>query len=85
MDDLVERLEQWPQSPDGADALDARYVAMVMQRALAEIRSLREQVAQDRAGIVAWMRAHGKWPRSTSHAGILADALEAQQDKEPTT
>jgi len=46
-DDLVEaRLEQWPQSPDDADALDARYVAMVMQRALAEIRSLREQVAR---------------------------------------
>ena len=49
----------------------------------AEIRSLRAQVAQERAGTVRWLRdTHDG--RLVSRMAI-ADAIKAQQDKEPQT
>lgn len=83
-DDLVERLYEQADRRHGsigslrslewkaADRIEAQE---------AEIRSLREQVAKERMGIVQWLRVHGKWPRGTSHAGILADAIERGEDK----
>jgi len=47
-----------------------------------EIESLRAQVAQERAGIVRWLRTRHE--SNASYAHIFADAIEAQQDKEPT-
>ena len=82
-DDLVERLE------------NGRLLSMRNQRALqaeaaAEIRSLRARVAQERAGIVRWLRAQvtcgcGRDDCIADNYPLAyADAIEAQQDKEPT-
>lgn len=59
--------------------------------AAAEIRSLRARVAQERAGIVRWLRAQvtcgcGRDDCIADNYPLAyADAIEAQQDKEPQT
>jgi len=69
-------------------ALEARATA-----AEAEIRSLRKQVAKERAGIVRWLRRGHDTYQSGTYARCremqqywdhAADAIERQQDKEPT-
>jgi len=59
----------------------------------AEIRSLRKQVAKERAGIVRWLRRGHDTYQSGTYARCremqqywdhAADAIERQQDKEPT-
>ena len=63
----------------------------LFRQAAAEIRTLRaerEQFAQNAncsevAAIVAWLRSPtGKWPRATSHADLLAQAIERGEYKE---
>jgi hypothetical protein len=73
MDDLVERLERWAEFGYGDEASEA------MRQATAQIRSLRAQVAQERAGIVVWLR-DGHDGKLISRMA-LADAIEAHEDK----
>ena len=76
-DDLVRDLTEWCPS-DGADAWP------IMRQAAAEICSLREQVAKERAGIVAMVRGIAD---ATEDLGAyfaldgIALTIEAQQDK----
>lgn len=53
-----------------------------LREAAAEIRSLREQVAQERAGIVAWLRDMKRddtnWPQ---HIALM---IERHEDKAST-
>jgi hypothetical protein len=83
-DDLVERIERWMCNRRGEDRCGCPS-CVILAEAAAEIRSLREQVAKERAGIAAWLRSTGDWPLSTAHARMLADSIETQQDKEPQT
>jgi hypothetical protein len=63
--------------------------AVIEENQIDEIRSLREQVAKERAGIVAFVRGYAFHvddadDNDTIWCDKLADAIEAQQDKEPT-
>ena len=79
MDDLPEYLEWYASSiAPGTDG-PPRFLA-----AAAELRSCRDKVANERAGIVAWLRRE-----AANDGGLVygnyhhaADAIEAQQDKE---
>jgi hypothetical protein len=57
MDDLPRQLRHYARdSNDGYLTVSALYAADLIEAQAAEIRSLRAQVAQERAGIVAWLR-----------------------------
>lgn len=86
-DDLVERLDQQ------ATLLQKHgqyFIGTLLDEAAAEIRSLREQVAKERAGIVAMVQGEAEAYRKnrlTASCALLlhlANAIEAHQDKEPT-
>jgi len=85
-DDLVERLERY-----GKGEHVGSWRADTFREAAAEIRSLRARVAQERAGIVRWLRAQvtcgcGRDDCIADNYPLAyADAIEAQQDKEPQT
>ncbi len=82
MDDLVERartygkLSQRPLPSWARTTLTACANRIDAQES--EIRSLRAQVEQERAGIVAWLRGtpHANWQ-------AIAAAIERHEDKEP--
>jgi len=76
-DDLVERIERLMCNRRGEDQCGCPS-CVILAEAAAEIRSLREQVAQERAGIVAWLRAQ------SSTGLFFADAIERQEDKDTT-
>lgn len=96
MDELVERWGRWLQNTgyDGGINSPAMLVLQRMkddanriERQEAEIRSLREQVAKERAGIVDWLRAASERADNLSQKNAFeyaAGMIEAQQDKEPT-
>jgi hypothetical protein len=80
MDDLVERLEA---ALGETSPLSSCYLK---EEAATEIRSLRAQVAQERAGIVSFLRAVATAGDDETVTEIflnIADAIEAQKDKEP--
>jgi len=91
MDDLVERAD-YCHEHGLFDAVEAgKYVTYA--DLAAEIRSLRKQVAKERAGIVRWLRRGHDTYQSGTYARCremqqywdhAADAIERQQDKEPT-
>jgi hypothetical protein len=68
-----------PQERAENDCVTCRYVRQC-DTVETEIRSLREQAAQERAGIVAWLRADKSpdpvWPRH------IAFCIERREDKE---
>lgn len=97
-DDLVERLRAMTHESDGPHGIfevlrnsDGPAAADRIEAQEAEIRSLRAQVAQERAGIVRWLRAQvtcgcGRDDCIADNYPLAyADAIEAQQDKEPQT
>ena len=77
-DDLVERLERY-----GKGEHVGSWRADTFREAAAEIRSLREQVAQERAGIVRCLRETPCGMVHGSQTGWIADAIERHEDKEP--
>lgn len=85
MDDLVMRLYEQADRRHGSigslRSLEWKAAELIEAQA-AEIRSLREQVAQERASIVAWLRA-GIYGMNED-PGELADAIEHHEDKAST-
>jgi len=79
MDDLVERLEA---ALGETSPLSSCYL---MEEAADEIRSLRAQVAQERAGIVAMVRSQAEWhdqrQREFRHLRRENEALRAQVEQ----
>lgn len=82
MDDLIERLRVndaeifLPLLGQAADRIEAQ---------AAEIRSLRAQVAQERAGIVGWLEEKGNHGTGGAEACTrcqIARAIERHEDKE---
>ncbi|MEN9418401.1 MAG: hypothetical protein RI988_2021 [Pseudomonadota bacterium] len=93
MDDLVQRLEA-EHARNGGQGAYAWSSRELCGKAAAEIRSLREQVAQERAGIVAWLRETADMMQGFSGPSTaptkfyrtiarIADAIERHEDKEP--
>lgn len=94
MDDLVERFGRWLQNTgyDGDVNSPPMLIYALVQAQEAEIRSLREQVAQERAGIVAYLHREaaletpfGLDPMSALGLPLdyAASMIEAHKDKEP--
>lgn len=96
MDELVERLRGHAEIMERDKGKFVRFIDVAtctqaanrIEAQAAEIRSLREQVAKERAGIVAWLRdtsERGPKPRhilDLHDANDLADAIEHHEDKE---
>jgi hypothetical protein len=97
MDDLVERLENWPMREEVKTYKHEFHIAetgnsytsthaipvspkAIMRQAAAEIRSLREQVAQERAEAAAMVRGMSGFLEG---ADYIATAIERHEDKEP--
>jgi len=86
MDDVLERIDRQMCNRRSEDQCGCP-LCVILAEAAAEIRSLRAQVAHERAGIVAWLREpviggdHYE-PVNDIHAQI-ADAIERHEDKEP--
>ena len=84
MDDLVEQLDKRASTYSWDSVTFYASDADMMRQAAAEIRTLREQVAQERAGIVAYVRNRADCYHSDVEPLILrlADKIERHEDKE---
>jgi hypothetical protein len=73
---------------DSAEAktrlVEAHHKLIEKDAAITALTARHDAAVAEVAQIVAWLRENGEWPRSTSHAAFLANAIAAGAHKETT-